>query len=415
MRIGYACLTAGIPNTSMRSCIIKNATPEKLCVLIEHNLLSLKNMLLFNAENNVRLFRISSGLIPFGSSPVKKLRWWELFEDKFKELGEIIKENDIRVSMHPGQYTVLNSPMPDVVARAIDDLIYHEKVLTALGTGQSSKIILHLGGVYGDKKTALKRFDAVYKDLPASIKGRLAIENDDKAYNITDVLETGGRNQIPVIYDNLHSEINPAGSSPHSYWVEKCSKTWRAQDGAQKIHYSQQAAGRAPGSHSKTIAVKEFAAFTESIGRDALDIMLEVKDKNISAVKCINALSNDKNAFLRDWRRYKYKVLELSPWHYAQAKKLIGAPDTVALDFYTVIEAAFMKTPDAESKALAAKTIWRDFFADAKAGEIKYFSEKLELFTLGKFPYAKLKRYLLKLAGDYNMAELKNSYYFHLN
>ena len=414
MKIGYACLSAGVPDTSMRSCIMKNAAPEKLYELIEHNLASLRNMLLFNAENAVGLFRISSEIIPFGSSPVNKLKWWELFSDKFKELGEIIRENDIRVSMHPGQYTVLNSPKTDVVKRAIEDLIYHERVLAALGTSLSSKIILHIGGVYGNKKEALKRFDKVFQELPAPIKRRLAIENDDKAYNIADVLHAGARNNIPVIYDSLHNEINPYDASPHSYWIKKCAKTWHAADGAQKIHYSQQAEGRAPGSHSATISAKDFYAFIESIGRDSPDIMLEVKDKNISAVKCANILSNDRKALLKDWERYKYKVLELSPEDHMKANKLIGAVACDALDFYTVLETAFMKTPDTESRTLAAETIWQDFFTGASEGEKKYFKEKLSLFRLGKYPYPKIKRFLSKAAGDYKIAKLKNSYYFHL-
>ena len=414
MRIGYACLTRGIPDTDMHSCTMRNATPEKLSGLIGHNLNSLKNMLVFNAENNIRLFRISSDLIPFGSSPVNTLDWRAIFAGKFAELADFIKHSGIRVSMHPGQYTVINSPKPDVVARAIQDLIYHENLLSALQTGASSKIILHIGGVYGDKKEAVKRFDAVYCTLDDSIKERLAIENDDKSYNIKDALETGTRNGIPVIYDNLHSEVNPYGTFPHSYWIEKCAATWNKKDGEQKIHYSQQAQGKTPGSHSETIDARIFTSFLDEIKDSSPDIMLEVKDKNISAVKCANTLSRDKNALLADWRRYEFKILEMSPAHHAQATKLISYTRTDPLEFYEVLDSALNETPSNESKILAARAILETFFKDADADDKKYISEKLALFSSGKYPYAKIKSFLFKAALKYEENGLYSSFYFHL-
>lgn len=88
-------------------------------------------------------------------------------------------DNDIRVSMHPGQYTVLNSPNDDVVKRAIEDLNYHVKVLDNFGVGENHKIILHIGGVYNDKEQAINRFADNYKRLNDQVRERLVIENDE--------------------------------------------------------------------------------------------------------------------------------------------------------------------------------------------------------------------------------------------
>ena len=75
MRIGYACLTIGVQETNLRSCLIKNASENNLLDIIEHNLNSLNNVIDYNIENNIKLFRISSDLIPFGSSKVNNIPW----------------------------------------------------------------------------------------------------------------------------------------------------------------------------------------------------------------------------------------------------------------------------------------------------------------------------------------------------
>ena len=199
MSIGYACLNIGTPNTNIRSVMQRNATPEKLTEVTAHNLEALEKMVDYNIANDIRLYRISSDLIPFGSSPVNTLEWVEIHKEAFERIGAKIRNSSMRVSLHPGQYTVLNSPTEDVVERAITDLVYHDKILTALGTDTTNKIVLHVGGIYGDKEASLERFAENFWSLPESAQNRLIIENDDKLYNIEDVLKLANRLQIPAV------------------------------------------------------------------------------------------------------------------------------------------------------------------------------------------------------------------------
>lgn len=292
MKIGYACLTIGVPNTNMKRCIMRNASEHKLLELISHNLNSLENIIDYNIKNNVWLFRISSDLIPFGSSPINEIPWWDIYRSQLLSIGNKIKSNGIRVSMHPGQYTVINSPNEDVVKRAFDDLKYHCRVLDSLGVNEEHKIILHIGGVYNDKKAAVERFINNFNNIDAIVKKRIVIENDDKSYNICDVLEINTVLNIPVVFDNLHNEINSCDREKRDvFWINECRKTWREKDGIQKIHYSQQDTNKKLGSHSETILTDKFIDFCKNLERDDIDIMLEVKDKNLSAVNCINSLS----------------------------------------------------------------------------------------------------------------------------
>ena len=218
MSIGYACLNIGTPNTNIRSVMQRNATPEKLTEVTEHNLAALERMIDYNRKNDIKLFRISSDLIPFGSSPVNALPWWDIHAEAFQHIGAKIRKSGIRVSFHPGQYTVLNSPDEDVVARAILDLAYHDKMLECLGVDNKNKIVLHVGGIYGDKEAALDRFAENFQRLPESVQNRLIIENDDRLYNSEEVLELTNRLQIPSVFDNLHHAINPPPVGPKILW-----------------------------------------------------------------------------------------------------------------------------------------------------------------------------------------------------
>jgi UV DNA damage endonuclease len=295
MRIGYACLIVGRDDIKYKTCKFSNASKDKLKSIIAYNLESLSKALEYNRNKNIELFRISSNIIPFGSNKSICIDWQNIFKKELNIIGKKIRNYKIRVSMHPGQYTVLNSPNKDVVNRAIDDLKYHTDFLNSLGLDESSKIILHIGGVYGNKNEAIKRFINNYELLDSNIKNRLVIENDDKSYNINDVLNISNILDIPVVYDNLHNFINCYDKDKDDlYWIKLCSKTWKTKDGNQKIHYSEQDFDKQKGSHSSTIDIERFTKFYKKIRYLNIDIMLEVKDKDISAIKCIDAINNVK-------------------------------------------------------------------------------------------------------------------------
>lgn len=261
MNIGYACLTVGISGTKQRTCTMKNVSSDVLMGLIQSNLEALEKTLDYNIQNGIKLFRISSDIIPFGSHTVNTVKWWEIFSGKLNQIGRKAITNGIRLSMHPGQYTVLNSPDEAVVERAVEDLRYHARFLDAMGLEKEHKIVLHIGGIYGDKTDALKRFVQHYRCLDENIRQRLVIENDDRQYAISDALSIGESEGIPVVFDNLHHQVNPDNTRSDIEWITACISTWKQSDGPQKLHYSQQDDGKRPGSHSATLDVEGFFQF----------------------------------------------------------------------------------------------------------------------------------------------------------
>ena len=110
MRIGYACLAVALEGAQLRTCTLKTAAPERLLSLAGANFAALEHMIDYNITNNISFFRISSDIVPFGSSRANELPWDIELADRLSAIAEKIKASNMRVSMHPGQYTVLNSP-----------------------------------------------------------------------------------------------------------------------------------------------------------------------------------------------------------------------------------------------------------------------------------------------------------------
>ena len=416
MNIGYACLAIAVPGSEMKSCTIKNADHERLLSLIEHNFNSLETLIDYNICNGIRLFRISSDLIPFGSSLAAELPWRETFSEKLSAIGKKILSSGMRGSMHPGQYTVLNSPDTSVVERSVKDLRYHTAVLDSMGLGSEHKIILHLGGVYGDKSQAISRFISRYKGLGTSEKSRLVLENDDRMYNIADILDTAACAGIPVVYDNLHNAVNPADKDRTDVdWIQLCSPTWNKNDGVQKIHYSQQHPDKKPGAHSDSIRVDPFLEFWRPLSGIDMDIMLEVKDKNLSALKCINCVLGKGTPTLEtEWARYKYCILEHSPGNYQAIRQLFRDKGSYqALELYRMIEESFDLPVVVGNGVNAAQHVWGYFKDKTSHAEKQHFQRQLQKFTLGAAEIQTVKNYLLRLAGKYQEEYLLNGYYFY--
>lgn len=414
--VGYACKLIGVPHTAIRSLTLKNAEHDALLEVASHNLAALQRMVEYNRCAGIRLFRISSDIIPFASHPDVDFPWRSLCAAELERAGKAIAAAGLRVSMHPGQYTVLNSPDSGVAERAIADVVYHADFMDALGAGPEAKIVLHVGGVYGDREAARRRFAERFRSLPDHAARRIVLENDERSYAIDTVCELAARLNIPAVLDVFHHALlPPTGGGALEYWLRAARKTWRRADGRQKIHYSQQLAGGKPGMHSHTIRVREFLDFHRTLPDLPLDIMLEVKDKNISALKCAHCLAPrlPRSALTEAWAWYKYAVLEHDAAAYGRIRSLLKNPHPAAIDFYAEAEAALARPATAGGVANAAEHVWGYFKDKADARERKRF-EALLARAHEPTGNAALKRHLLALAERYGESYVMNSLYLYL-
>ncbi len=284
IRFGYACVNTQLPS-SARTVRLANATPERLRELIAANLDALEAILRWNAAHDVQVFRLTSNLIPFASHPVNTLAWWDEFAPRFDELGALVRSIDARISTHPGQYTVLSSSQPPVVAAAVAELEYHDRLLSALGLDASHKIVLHVGSGASDPSAAGGRFAAGVARLSAGASARLVLENDER-WSLERVLEIAEPLGLPVVFDAFHHRLAPsfAGLDLRET-VVLASRTWQPQDGRQEVHFSTQEPGKRPGAHAQTVDLAALELFIAAVGDLPLDCVLEVKDKELSVLR----------------------------------------------------------------------------------------------------------------------------------
>jgi UV DNA damage endonuclease len=279
----YACLCRSLPEASPRGTILRNATSDRLRQLIAANLDGLARVLRFNVDHDIRLFRISSDVIPFGSHPVNTVPWWDEYGDCQAEIGEYVRAHGLRVSFHPGQYTVLASPKPAVVEAALRDLAFHARLLDALGLDGQHKIVIHVGGAYGNKPAALARWVEAALALPEAIRRRLILENDERLFGADDVLQAARAAGLPVVFDAFHHRIfaGPGSEAGLTDLLRAVFATWDpVKDGPPKLHFSSQAVGQRPGAHAEYVDPDELAAFLVLAPQEtAFDVMLEAKAK----------------------------------------------------------------------------------------------------------------------------------------
>jgi UV DNA damage endonuclease len=290
MRIGYACVNTELPSAG-RTVRLANATPERLREVIATNLEALERILRWNAVHGIQVFRLTSDLVPFASHPVNELAWWDEFSDRFHALAEIVAEGGMRVSTHPGQYTVLSSARPHVQAAAVAELEYHARMLESLGLDASHKIVLHVGSGSASADAA-DRFAGGVALLSPSARSRLVLENDER-WPLADALALARSCALPVVFDAFHHELAPSLEEEDVRGlVLLAARTWGAADGRQEVHFSTQAEGKRPGAHAESVDLDAFGRFSEAVGDLPLDCILEVKDKERSVLRAQRVLAS---------------------------------------------------------------------------------------------------------------------------
>jgi len=286
VRIGYPCINLSLTCRPSRTFRLAALSWERLRETVAGNLACLEEIVRWNAERGLLFLRITSDLVPFASRPENRFPWDEEFAEDFARIGALTRRYGMRISMHPGQYTVLNSPREETVTAAIADLVYHTRVLDRMGLDRTAKVQIHLGGQYGYKEAALERFIRVARDLDPAIRARLVVEHDERLYNLDDCLRVSEAVGIPVVLDVFHRQLNPDGRSlPKA--LAAAAATWAEADGIPIVDYSSPLPNGRTGSHAHALDEADFRRFLEESCPHDFDLMLEVKDKERSALRAL--------------------------------------------------------------------------------------------------------------------------------
>jgi len=305
IRLGYVAIALNLNNCSTSKTITVTSFNKltndesklfKLRNILNENLNNTLRILRYNKSYNIKIYRLTSKLVPLATHPLTGN--WDYvneFRDKFIEIGQYIKENNFRISAHPDHFTVINTNKKTVLESSLIDLTYHNTILKTMQLDQSYKLVVHVGGAYQDKEKSIERFILSYNKLPEEIKKRIILENDDKVYNITDVLNICNIINIPMVLDVHHHKYNNNGESLNKM-LKAVFDTWKNERFPPKIHFSSPKNEKNYRSHSDYINIEEFMSFikiAKKLDTD-FDIMLEAKSKDLALFKLVKELKQYK-------------------------------------------------------------------------------------------------------------------------
>ncbi|MDD3802912.1 MAG: UV DNA damage repair endonuclease UvsE [bacterium] len=294
MKIGYPCKNTSVGCSSSKRFNLKSYTKAKTKETVRANLECLENVIDYNIKNNIMFFRISSDIVPFASHPVMDFKWQRIFRNEFERIGGIIMKAKMRISTHPDQFVLINALDGNIVERSIKELLYHGEMFDLFGFETNAKIQIHVGGAYKDKEEAKKRFIRNFRLLPKFVRRRLAVENDDRLFTIDDILEICEKTEAKPLLDNFHDALNPSKQS-FEILLKRASEYWNEKrDGIIMTDYSSQERGKRRGSHAETIDINDFKHYIDRTKKIDFDIMLEIKDKEKSALKALKYLKEAK-------------------------------------------------------------------------------------------------------------------------
>lgn len=285
IRSGYACVNLTLQRKirSLRLATLREQGFPYWQSLVNENLDLLVDILRWNREHQIYMYRISSDLIPLGSHEEV-----DLTALSFSHASEIAQlAQGMRLSMHPGQYT-LPSAAGAVWQCSYRDLCYHAFIFDQLGWADGD-LILHGGGVYGDRVTTAARIVENINSLPDPVRRRLRLENDERCWAIHELLPICEMTGIPLVVDNLHHQLN--GSQPWKDlpW-ERIFATWHGQ--RPKLHYAEQDPLKRAGAHGEYLHASSFQTFTAAVPCEDYDVMLECKAKDLALLRLRDELNN---------------------------------------------------------------------------------------------------------------------------
>jgi UV DNA damage endonuclease len=223
--------------------------------------------------------------------------------EELAAVGSVARSRDIRLSTHPGQYSVLNSERDEVRAAAAAELEIQASLLDAMGLGADAVVVLHVGSAAGGRDAALDRFCRGFDRLSERARARLVIENDDRAFDVADVLELAHRTKLRVVFDVLHHHCHDRQGIDDADALAAALDTWPAGV-TPKVHCSsprldvQERRVRVGRRVERRMVLPQLRAHADLIdpiwfehflrnigqGRD-FDIMLEAKAKDVALMR----------------------------------------------------------------------------------------------------------------------------------
>lgn len=257
-----------------------------LSAVVAANAVSLTAAITRCAELGIGAFRVTSQLLPLATHPVGGYGLLDLPEgariaQAFSEARELSRKYDVRLSLHPDQFVVLNSERADVVASSVSEMEHQAAVATLIG---GEALTLHAGSGAGGVAASLDRLERGIDKLSDSARALLALENDDRSFSPAELLPLCERTGIPFIYDVHHHRCLPDRSSV-AETSERAAATWGAREPWMHISSPRDGWGSAnPRPHAEFINPADVPI--EWMGkRVTIDVEAKMKERAVIAIR----------------------------------------------------------------------------------------------------------------------------------
>ncbi|MFN7140540.1 MAG: UV DNA damage repair endonuclease UvsE, partial [Limisphaerales bacterium] len=300
LRLGFPVKVLGQPDLKSNDTRRWKNNPH-LRVSLEY----LEQIFDYLYRHRINMYRMSSDLAPYVTHPdmpqfhgmIKECR------SELRAIGEKSRKLDIRLSFHPSQFVVLNSPDPELVRKSVWDISAQAEMLDLMELGPEAVVVIHVGGTYGDRPASNARWVETWKTLPEHVKRRLVLEHDDLRFSAADVLWIHEHTGVRLIFDYQHFWcFNPERLEMRST-IEKILRTW-PDNVRPKIHFStprsemreQERTNRKTGKkqtvyvapvwtgHADFCNPFEFCTFMRTVPDLEFDVMLESKAKDLALI-----------------------------------------------------------------------------------------------------------------------------------
>lgn len=271
--------------------IKKLAGIDKIKKLVIKNLIDGFKLIEWNHKHGIKVMRLSSEIFPHKTNPRIRGYSYNFSIPYLKKLGELARKLNHRITFHPGQFNVIGTPDEKIFNQTLKELKHHADILDFMGMGKDSVMVIHGGGLYGDKDKTIKRWIENFHRLPENVKNRLVLENCEKCYNIEDCLDISNKVNIPVVFDTHHYEcyniLHPENNlKKASLYIIAILETWKKRDIRPKFHVSEQAKDCRVGKHSDYIEnIPEYLLEIPNKYNVEIDIMIEAKMKEKAILK----------------------------------------------------------------------------------------------------------------------------------
>ena len=305
VRFGFVAMAMSLKNASPSQTMTlkqflqiadRDAALRKLTRIAQSNLANSLRVLRHAHASGVHVYRFSSKLIPlFGHDVTSSWDFLGQLREEFAAIGQFVRDKSMRVSFHPEHFTLLNSPDRTVVDSSIGALERHADMFEAMELDVQSKFVIHVGGGYKNKGGALDRFVANWANVPARVKARMTLENDDKTYSAADTLKLCQTVETPMVFDLHHHMCNHEdGQGDVGSLLKPIFATWENTGLPPKVHISSPKDDKDFRAHAELINPADVLPFLEQVREfnQDIDIMVEAKYKDEALFELMRHLSS---------------------------------------------------------------------------------------------------------------------------